>query len=102
MFSRHDVQICAPLYLHETQKGGGTTLLFPENSIYWESGSAQTVQTQVCLLLKEDSEQDLHCLPFRCIIELKKTNCEPSKRQSRLQQTKFINIFALFFRENKT
>ena len=72
MFSRHDVQICAPLYLHETQKGGGTTLLFPENSIYWESGSAQTVQTQVCLLLKEDSEQDLHCLPFRCIIELKK------------------------------
>ena len=26
----------------------------------------------------------------------------PLKRQSRLQQTTFINIFSLFFRENKT
>ena len=31
----------------------------------WTDVPGQTVQTQISLLLEEQSDQDLHCLPFR-------------------------------------
>ena len=35
---------------------------------FWTGRSRQTVQTQIRLLLEEQSDQGLHCLPFRNII----------------------------------
>ena len=32
---------------------------------FWTDRSGQTVQTQIRLLLVEQSDQGLHCLPFR-------------------------------------
>ena len=32
---------------------------------FWTDRSGQTVQTQIRLLLEEQSDQGLHCLPFR-------------------------------------
>ena len=32
---------------------------------FWTDRSEQTVQTQIRLLLEEQSDQGLHCLPFR-------------------------------------
>ena len=32
---------------------------------FWTDMSGQTVQTQIRLLLEEQSDQGLHCLPFR-------------------------------------
>ena len=32
---------------------------------FWTDRSGQTVQTQIRLLLEEQSNQGLHCLPFR-------------------------------------
>ena len=33
--------------------------------IFWTDRSGQTVQTQIRLLLEEQSDQGLHCLQFR-------------------------------------
>ena len=32
---------------------------------FWTDSPGQTVQTQIRLLLEEQSDQGLHCLPFR-------------------------------------
>ena len=32
---------------------------------FWKDRSGQTVQTKIRLLLEEQSDQGLHCLPFR-------------------------------------
>ena len=52
----------------------------------WTDGSMQTMQTQIRLLLREQSDQGLHCLPFSdsfgLIIALQ-NQIVPSSRQCR-------------------
>ena len=44
-------------------------LYFPHDTVmvlsFWADMPGQTVQTQIRLLLEEQSEPGLHCLPFR-------------------------------------
>ena len=42
---------------------------------FWTDRSGQTVQTQIRLLLEEQSDQGLHCLPF-CLHRLDALHCD--------------------------
>ena len=59
--------------------------------------SGQTVQTQIRLLLEEQSDQGLHCLPFR-LHRLDSSMVEPHSSNFRVITTNFcvVRIFRKF------
>ena len=52
----------------------------------------QTVQTQIRLLLEEQSDQGLHCLPFVCIVWTHYSMVEPHSSNFRVITTNLLGV----------
>ena len=52
----------------------------------------QTVQTQIGLLLEEQSDQGLHCLPFLCIVWTHYSMVEPYSLNFRVITKNFLGV----------
>ena len=52
----------------------------------------QTVQTQIRLLLEEQSDQGLHCLPSGCIVWTHYSMVEPHSSNFRVITTNFLGV----------
>ena len=69
------VCLCIQLFRHAVWACIFTTVIFPS---FQTDRSGQTVQTQIRLLLKEQSDQGLHCLQFTLILWMHYSNETPS------------------------
>ena len=60
--------------------------------IFWTDMPGQTVQTQIRLLLEEQSDQSLHCLPSVCIVWTHYSMVEPHSSNFRVSTTNFLGV----------